>query len=102
VNWRFEEPDQRLVLELSSDVKPRRAYAWVAYAPSRDFRKANWSAQRLRRNSNTYRFEIERPPEGYAAVFGEAVFGKRRKAYYLSSNVRIVDYDGSTAAGGAP
>ncbi len=102
VNWRFGEPDQRLVLEFSADVKPRRAYAWVAYAPSRDFRQANWSAQRLRRNSNGYRFEIERPREGYAAVFGEAVFGKWRKAYYLSSNVRIVDHNGSAFAGGAP
>ena len=102
VNWRFAEPDQRLVLELSSDIKPRRAYAWVAYAPSRDFRQANWSAQRLRRNSNSYRFELERPAEGYAAVFGEAVFGKRRRAYYLSSNVRVVDHNGSAPAGGAP
>ena len=102
IRWRFDESDRHLALELSADRRPRKVNAWFASSPSRDFRQANWSSQRVKKDGNGYRFEMERPATGYAAVFGEAVFGKRRKAFYLSSNVRIMNANSKSTTGAAP
>ncbi len=98
LDWQFAEQGDEIVLSVSVDPIPRRVAAWVAHSPTRDFRQANWGSQRLKRARDSYRFATRKPAEGYTALFGEAVFGKRRQRYYLSSNVRIIDHNGVATA----
>lgn len=93
LQWQFDDDGNRLSLQIATDIKPRKVSAWVAHSASRDFRQANWTSQRLARHSDVYRFEMGKPAQGYGALFGEAVFGRGRKTYYLSTNVRVIGPD---------
>jgi PhoPQ-activated pathogenicity-related protein len=91
LSWKFENGDSRLRLHVASDREPTEVQAWIASAPTRDFRNAQWSSQTAHANGDGYVFDLPLPASGYRAVFGEAIFENGESpALYLSTNVRIV------------
>lgn len=93
LSWKFDEQTERLALRISSNVKPTQVSAWIATAPSRDFRDAQWTSVTANQRDDAYDCQIPRPAKGFAAMFGEAVFATDRVPYYLSTNVKIVGPD---------
>ncbi|HEY3517071.1 MAG TPA: hypothetical protein VGL98_08485, partial [Gammaproteobacteria bacterium] len=55
----------------------------------RDFRDSQWQDVVETRRSRA-RFVLERPADGYAAVFGEVRFGAALKAFSLSSGLAVL------------
>ncbi len=90
LSWKLAEAENKLTLNLSSDQPPREVVAWVATSPTKDFRPAKWSSFPVQTTADGYRYEMPVPATGFAAVFGEAVFGEEGAPYFLSTNVRIV------------
>jgi PhoPQ-activated pathogenicity-related protein len=90
LQWRFDEQAGRLTLTVTSDLEPSRITAWTATSDTRDFRDARWRAHRFERTGDAYRFDLEVPSQGYAAVFGELAFRRDGPEYFLSTNIRVV------------
>ncbi|MCA9163844.1 MAG: hypothetical protein KDA62_12730 [Planctomycetales bacterium] len=91
MKWDFQEEAGKLQLQVNSDIAPDQVRAWMAKSPTRDFRKATWYSLDCRRDGETFTHQLETPTDGYAALFGEAVFSRDEPlAYFLSTNVRII------------
>lgn len=90
LEWEHKQGNGRLSLVIHCDVEPAQVSAWVATAATRDFRDSQWTSQALTPVDGTWRYDLPLPEEGYAALFGEAIFQTDRMPYYLSTNVRIV------------
>ncbi len=89
LDWVFDGEADRVRLEVSSDVRPKKVRAWVARSANRDFREATWKSHKFRKDGKFFVYELDLPNDGYLALFGEATYGKRRERFYLSTNVRI-------------
>lgn len=97
MSWKFSNGDGKLKLRLDSDTKPSRVNTWIATSPTKDFRPAKWNSHTAQANGDGHICELPLPKDGYAAMFGEAVFDGPTLPYFLSTNVRIVKA-GETAA----
>jgi PhoPQ-activated pathogenicity-related protein len=97
LGWDLEESAAGLALTVRSDVAPTGVSAWVAAAPTRDFREAQWEQAEASSAEGTWRYDLDRPAEGYAALFGEAVYDDDGQPYFLSTNVRIIAAEGEEA-----
>ena len=98
LQWKFRPEATHLALDVGSDVAPERVDAWIATAPTKDFREAQWKSTPARRTKDGYVCELALPTTGYAAMFGEYVFqSDSGLPYYLSTSVKIVE---PAAAGG--
>lgn len=97
LSWNFTNGNAKLTLEVRSDIKPQKVDAWLAVSKTRDFREAKWSSRSTKRDGKRFTYEIDLPDEGYAAMFGEAVYNGESLPYFLSTNVQIVA--AGTAAG---
>jgi PhoPQ-activated pathogenicity-related protein len=103
LDWKYEEHGDSLRLVLSSDTKPEAVRSWNAASETRDFREASWESQAVTASDNEGRrfvVEIEKPADGFAAVFAEAEFNGRPIPFYLSTNLRVVPADEAAATGG--
>jgi PhoPQ-activated pathogenicity-related protein len=87
--WDLGEKAGALRLAVRSDVKPTSVWAWLAEAPTRDFRNATWHQQPIPMTDGQYAHELKTPEQGYAAMFGEAVYDISGHRVYLSTNVRM-------------
>ena len=97
LRWEFDDTQDKLILRVASHkVEPVLVQAWVAKSPTRDFRDAIWESFPMsREEKGVYRFELERPEEGYAAIFGEAIYRTDDgKQFYLSTQVTILKKPG--------
>lgn len=91
LTWENKEADDKLNLTVKSDLAPEQVVAWVATAPTRDFREAEWKSYPTEWVDGEYRYSLDVPEEGYAAMIGESVFkAPSGMKYYLSTNVGIV------------
>lgn len=90
LDWKLDEGAGGLQLEITSDIEPAQVTAWTATAPTRDFRDAQWEAHVLERGESGWKFQLDRPARGFAAVLGEARYETDGWPYYLSTNVRII------------
>ncbi len=109
LRWQFRHDGGKLVLRISSDIRPVSVTAWVARSPDRDFRDARWRARRLSLPridglpweggwdlqlpfQKSYEFELDIPGDGYAAVFAEATYARGDLAplLFLSTIMRVV------------
>jgi PhoPQ-activated pathogenicity-related protein len=78
-----------LALTLTSDQQPRSGRAWVATAPTRDFREAHWEAFEMQPEHQRY---VHRRPmrRGHiTAIFGEAEYTADPGPFFLSTPVRL-------------
>jgi PhoPQ-activated pathogenicity-related protein len=95
LDWKLQESDGKLSLRLKSNVKPARVVAWIATAPTKDFREATWTSQPIQEVDGGFRHELAAPTSGYAAMFGEAMFEHAAAPFFLSTNVKIVGEKGA-------
>ena len=92
LQWKFRPEATHLALDVASDVAPERVDTWIATAPTKDFREAQWKSTPARRTKDGYVCELQLPATGYASMFGEYVFqGENSLPYYLSTGVKIVE-----------
>ncbi|MGL6096417.1 MAG: PhoPQ-activated pathogenicity-related family protein [Fimbriiglobus sp.] len=82
------DPAGRPLLTMTADRPVKQFRVWYADAPTRDFRKAEWSPIDLDAVAAPKRsFAPDRPAGGFRAVFGEAEFD----GFTLSTPVRILE-----------
>ena len=67
----------------------RFADAWVATAPTRDFRKARWNEQKVDLTKNKIVGEVNAPTEGCVAFYGELDYEIDGIKYHLCTQIRI-------------
>ncbi|HEV7222879.1 MAG TPA: PhoPQ-activated protein PqaA family protein [Pirellulales bacterium] len=89
LDWKLDADDEMLRLRLESSAAPAQALVWIAASPTRDFRDAKWSSEKLELVDGAYRYEMPLPPMGHAALFGELKFKGDSLPYYLSTNVKL-------------
>lgn len=93
LRWRFSAAGTRAVLRVDPGVyraRARQARAWVARAPTRDFRGAVWRAKDMTADADgSYRFRTPLPAQGYLGMFGEVEFGAGRGRFPLSTGLRL-------------
>lgn len=110
MQWQFTDQGEKLDLLLRSDQSPQVVRAWVTTSASRDFREVRWHSFPMQKiavgslgaddkhgssasetgQSYAFRYFLPPPHEGFAALFGEAVYPNGGFPYCLSTNVRIV------------
>jgi PhoPQ-activated pathogenicity-related protein len=90
LEWKFIEEPGKVRLRVTSSVAPKHVNAWLADAPTRDFRDAKWSSQPMQSaGSDGHEFVLPLESKRHQAMFGEAVFATDQAPYYLSTNVKI-------------
>jgi PhoPQ-activated pathogenicity-related protein len=89
LRWETKEEGSTINLTLTSDLPPRAVRAWIATAPTRDFRRATWKAFAMTPEDQRYIYSRPKPAGGFVAMFSEAVYGEDQRAVSLSTTVRI-------------
>jgi PhoPQ-activated pathogenicity-related protein len=90
LDWKIEENDKGMSLNLKSDLLPAVARVWTASAPTRDFRKSKWSHVHMETKDDGFTFELPRPESGFSAAYAEAKFFIDGKPSYFCTNVKIL------------
>jgi PhoPQ-activated pathogenicity-related protein len=85
LHWKFEETTAGLALVLQAEPRPSAVRAWLARSETRDFRDSAWRATPLALRKGRYRYWLERPAQGFRAIYAEAVFGRGQDQVFLSS-----------------
>ncbi|MCI0340847.1 MAG: PhoPQ-activated pathogenicity-related family protein [Planctomycetales bacterium] len=90
--WEYGTNGTGVSLRVRSDPAPVEFSAWTTTSATKDFRNSRWEARPVAAGTDgAFAFDLARPTDGYAALFGEAVYtledGLR---YQLSTQVRIV------------
>ena len=89
LRWEASAERDILTLALTSDRPPRSVRAWVATAPTRDFRDARWEAYEMPAEHDRY---VHRRPmrRGHiTAIFGEVEYTAEPRPFFLSTTVRL-------------
>ncbi len=94
LNWKFEETDDAIVLGVGSNIAPARVQVWVAESKTRDFRPSRFVSYNAKKVEDRFVYTLAKPASGYRVMFGEAVFEGDPLAYYLSTNVRVLEPGG--------
>jgi PhoPQ-activated pathogenicity-related protein len=106
IAWEFLELPDELVLCVAAEPAPRHLRLWTATASTRDFREARWGAREVgAAGSEAGTAEVLRlpaPESGYAAVYAELEFGRRRRAFALTTNVAIFGTPGAPTSTPVP
>ncbi len=90
LSWNYENIDEGVRLSVTSDLEPISVSAWTTISPTRDFRNAVWKRSEIMPKNSVYKYTLEKPKEGYAAILGEAVYKLDGKELFLSTNVHIL------------
>ncbi len=90
LDWKIEEVDKGLSLNLKSDLLPAVTRVWTASAPTRDFRKSKWSHVHMETKDDGFEFVLPRPESGFAAAYAEAKYFLDGKPAYFCTNVKII------------
>ena len=88
VEWEYHTADDGLRLCIEAE-GARALHIWRADSTDRDFRDEQWQDVVETRRSRG-RFVLERPADGYTAVFGEMRFGAALKAFSLSTGLSVL------------
>ncbi|MDH7571297.1 MAG: PhoPQ-activated protein PqaA family protein, partial [Armatimonadota bacterium] len=89
VEWTYRETAKGLELTIVPAGRPAAVSFWTAASETKDFRKAKWTEQKGQAAENRYTSVLEKPQTGYAAVFGEVVYGEGDNRYWLSTTPRM-------------
>ena len=90
LSWNYEEKEEGVELSVVSDLKPVSVSAWTTESPTRDFRDAVWQESEMTLKDSAYRYILKKPEQGYAAIFGEAIYKSGGREFFLSTNVYIL------------
>jgi PhoPQ-activated pathogenicity-related protein len=100
VTWSYGAQPDRLDIAVHSDRRPRRVLAWTATSPTRDFREAQWTSQRCKREGEQFACSVERPSTGFVAMYAELWFQDRGYPRFpLATVVCIAGETGGPASG---
>jgi PhoPQ-activated pathogenicity-related protein len=100
LDWQYDVRDDGLTLCVDSK-DARGVLLWRAVSSDRDFRDAEWNSVVETRRSRG-RFDVERPTEGYVAVFGEVKYGALLRAFSLSTSLTVLAAEGNPPYGTEP
>lgn len=89
IDWTFEETDG-VKLTVTADPPAATVQTWTADSATRDFREATWEKATMEGTDGGWVASIERPDEGYRAVFAELVYSVDGRPAYLSTAVKII------------
>jgi PhoPQ-activated pathogenicity-related protein len=78
-----------LTLALTTDRPPRSVRAWVATAPTRDFRDARWTAFEMQAEHDRYVHRHPKRRGHITALFGEVEYTADPGPFSLSTTVRL-------------
>ena len=90
LSWQYEDDEQAVRLTVRSDPPAERIVAWMATAPTRDFRQARWQSYPMDQTAQEHVFQVERRPGEFAAIFAEARYEADDSPFYFSTNLRVV------------
>lgn len=90
LSWQYEERDGGVRLTVKSDPPARQIVAWMATAPTQDFRQSKWQSQPMNLDGGQHTVQVDRRRAGFAAVFAEAEYQAEDSPYYFSTNIRVV------------
>ncbi len=90
MHWGFQSDSTGATLHLSSDVKLKEARLFHVTAKTKDFRDSKWTFGPMQADKQGFTAKYAAPTEGYAAVFGEAVYEIDGKPFTLSTQIRIL------------
>jgi len=88
--WQYDEGESDVCLTVRSDPPARRIVAWMASAPTQDFRQARWKSYPMPQAGPKHTFQVEHRRDGFAAVFAEAEYEADEVPYFFSTNLRVV------------
>jgi PhoPQ-activated pathogenicity-related protein len=89
LRWEASAEGDTLTLALSSDQPPRAARAWVASAPTRDFREARWEAFEMQAEHDRYVHRRPTRPGHITAIFGEVEYTAEPRPFSLSTTIHL-------------
>lgn len=88
--WDWQEKKGRLALTMRASPEPTLVRAWVAHAPTRDFREAQWRSRLIPERRGRYEYAVSRRDSGYVGLYGEAVFGRGDEQVFISTLPAII------------
>ncbi len=91
LSWDYQKKQDGVELMVKSDIETVKVVAWITESPTRDFRDAVWQELEMTRDDSIYRHILKKPEQGYAAIFGEAVYKSGGPEFFLSTNVYILE-----------
>jgi PhoPQ-activated pathogenicity-related protein len=95
LDWAYDTHDRAVTLSLAADEPSGAARLWVAYAAGRDFRASPWMQVAMAAEEaaspglSLYSGTVERPENGYMALYGEIEFMRHGNAFTLTIPVHI-------------
>jgi PhoPQ-activated pathogenicity-related protein len=100
LDWEHAARDGELTLCIRAP-DGRALRLWRAVSGDRDLRDAEWHALPSVRGGQA-RFVLQQPMNGYVAFFGQADFGRGRKAFEMSTTLAVVAAPGEPPYGTEP
>jgi PhoPQ-activated pathogenicity-related protein len=89
LRWEASAEREILTLALTSDRPPRSVRAWVATAPTRDFRDARWEAYEMQAEHDRYVHRRPKRRGHITAIFAEVEYTAEPRPFFLSTTVRL-------------
>lgn len=90
LNWVFEQSDTAMQLQVRASGDIDSVQGWVAHAPTRDFREAQWHSKACTRGADSqWTLDVPRPSSGFVACFVEVVCVDESLPASFSTNVEI-------------
>jgi PhoPQ-activated pathogenicity-related protein len=78
-----------LTLAMTSDQQPQAVRAWIATAPTTDFREARWEAFMMHREPSGYIYRHAKRSGQITALFGEAEYSADSGPFVLTTTVSL-------------
>ena len=89
LHWDAKAEGDTLSLALTADRPPRSVRAWIATAPTRDFRDARWEAFEMQAEHDRYVHRRPKRRGHITAIFGEVEYTADPEPFFLSTTVRL-------------
>lgn len=90
MRWAYQEDSRGASLFVGSDIAPKSAHLFRTYALTKDFRDSKWSSEPMTPAKGSFTGRLDAPLDGYAALFGEAVYEIDGKEFTLSTQIKIL------------
>jgi PhoPQ-activated pathogenicity-related protein len=90
LTWRHDDAAGKARLTVRAAPAPKGARLWVAEAPTRDFRKAQWVERPVTREGGRVVGAVAPPAKGYVAFYAELDYAVGDLPYHLSTQVRVL------------
>jgi PhoPQ-activated pathogenicity-related protein len=89
LRWDANAEGDTLSLALTTDRPPRSVRAWIATAPTRDFRDARWEAFEMQAEHDRYVHRRPKRRGHITAIFGEVEYTADPEPFFLSTTIRL-------------